>query len=216
MPHPIRHRVVLLALIAILSTTGLALAQPQSGNGEAWDALTALRDALVDRGPQRIDFKQMFTPAGFKTGDEEQGRLSLSLPDCLRWDYSYPYQKVYLLCGSEVYSWNPGEPSGRRYPVDSEQAPGLDLLRMRVEALRDRYDAELTRHDDRVSVTLQPLRAADIRDATFDIDPRSQRLLALSYHDQEGNLTRFEFSGDRPLGDLTLFSPPRDLAWQSN
>lgn len=214
--HRISRSLILLALIALFSVSNSASTQSPAQNSAAWSVLATLRDALVDRGPQRIDFDQMFTPAGFQHGDEEQGKLALSLPDCLRWDYSFPYQKVYLLCGSEVYSWNPGEPSGRRYPVDSEQAPGLDLLRMRVEALRERYNADLTRDGDQVQVTLQPLRAADIRDATFEIDPRQQRLVALSYHDQEGNLTRFEFSKFRPLGDLSLFSPPKNLSWQSD
>lgn len=196
---------------------GAGMSQPAPSPEDAWTALAALRDHLVERGPQRVDFTQTFTPAGFKQGDEEQGELAIALPDCLRWDYATPYRKVYLLCGSEVYSWNPGEPSGRRYPVDSQQAPGLDLLRMQVEALRHRYAARMTSDGRHVSVTLTPLQTvADIRDATFEFDSGRTTLTALAYHDQEGGRTSFEFSDYRPLGDLDLFSPPSELSWQSD
>lgn len=213
----VRYRYLLPGLAICLCLSGQASSQAPPTADDAWSALANLRNNLVDRGPQRVDFTQTFTPAGFKEGDEEHGQLSISLPDCLRWDYASPYPKVYLLCGDEVYSWNPGEPSGRRYPVDAEQAPGLDLLRMRVEALRQRYAAHLARDGQRLSVTLTPLQAvADIRDATFEFDSVDKGLMALSYHDQEGGLTRFQFADYRPLGDLAVFSPPSDLGWQSD
>jgi hypothetical protein len=211
------RRYLLPGLAICLCLAGRAESQPPPNDDSAWSALVRLRDSLVDRGPQRVDFTQVFVPAGFKEGDEERGRLALSLPDCLRWDYTSPYPKVYLLCGDVVYSWNPGEPSGRRYPVDTRQAPGLDLLRMRVEALRQRYAARLVRNGQHLSVTLTPLHTvADIRDATFEFDSSDQTLAALAYHDQDGGLTRFQFADYRPLGDLALFSPPDDLSWQSD
>jgi len=196
---------------------GPGMSQPPSTTEDAWGALAALRDHLVERGPQRVDFTQTFTPAGFKEGDQEQGEMAIALPDCLRWDYAAPYRKVYLLCGNEVYSWNPGEPSGRRYPVDSERTPGLDLLRMQVEALRQRYVAHMTSEGQHLSVTLTPLQTvSDIRDATFELDPGRTTLIALTYHDQEDGLTSFAFSNYRPLGELDLFSPPSELSWQTD
>ncbi|MGH9382287.1 MAG: outer membrane lipoprotein carrier protein LolA [Thermoanaerobaculia bacterium] len=185
---------------------------------DPWTVLSSLRDALAENGPIEVGFTQTFVPAGFTSGDREQGRMALALPDCLRWDYRTPYQKVYLLCGSQVHSWNPGELSGRRYPIDPAEAPGLDLLRMRVDALATRYAAHSSvRPDGTIEVTLDPLQqVADIQSARFELEPDGKRLRELSYEDAEGSRTRFEFSDYRPLGEIELFSPPASLKWEED
>lgn len=199
---------------ALLATAALN-AQPTP---DPWATLSSLRDALAESGPIEVDFTQTFVPAGFATGDEERGRMALALPDCLRWDYDEPYEKVYLLCGSQVHSWNPGEPSGRRYPIDPAEAPGLDLLRMRVDALATRYEATShVRPDRTIEITLEPLQqVSDIQSAHFELASDGRRLRALSYEDQEGSRTRFQFRHYRPLGEIEMFSPPANLRWQED
>lgn len=212
MPRQVRQAIRGLACILLAAALH---AQPTP---DPWATLSSLRDALVENGPLEVDFTQTFVPAGFTSGDEERGRMALALPDCLRWDYREPYEKVYLLCGSQVHSWNPGELSGRRYPVDPAEAPGLDLLRMRVDALTTRYAAtSRVRPDETIEITLRPLeQVADIQRARFELTADGRRLRALSYQDQEGSRTRFEFSHYRPLGEIELFSPPPNLRWQED
>lgn len=204
--------------LALLIAAASLIALPATAQPDPWAALGSLRDALAEGGPLEVEFTQTFVPAGFSTGDEEQGRMALALPDCLRWDYRSPYEKVYLLCGSQVHSWNPGEPSGRRYPVDPAEAPGLDLLRMRVDALETRYAATgAVRSDGTIEIALQPLeQVADIQSARFELTADGQRLRALSYQDAEGSQTRFEFTDYRPLGEIELFSPPQNLRWEED
>ena len=158
-------------------------------------------------------------PAGFSTGEEEHGRLALALPDCLRWDYRDPYPKSFLLCGGEAFYWNPEDKTGRRYPVDRQREPGLDLLLLGVEQLRDRYQATAAAGEaGRVEIDLAP-RAGDAAPKGFTsahlvVDATGHRLVEISYHDPEGNLSRFVISDYGPLTADGLFSPPEGIAWE--
>jgi outer membrane lipoprotein-sorting protein len=188
-------------------------ATPAAADG--WTALRELRARLESR-PQVADFRQEYLPAGFSSGDSETGRLTLALPGCLRWDYDEPFEKSYLLCDETIWTWNPGESSGRTFEVDPEADRGLDLLRLGVERLSERYTAELmTAPGGATTVRLEPRGpATEIAAATLTLSADDGSLTELSYRDIEGNTTRFEFSGRRPLGKTAAaLRPPDDLHW---
>lgn len=230
--HPLRSSALLGPIAAIL-LPGLALglssaAQPPAPDDVAWRTLAAVRDSLTAAGPTRASFTQTFIPAGFSTGDRETGTLSLQLPDCLRWDYAEPYPKAFLLCGASAHLWNPEDGTGRRYAVDRETEPGLDLVLLGIEELKDRYrivsdgtgeEPDATADDggrgkNLLSIHLTPLAdSGPITGATLQVDPETNRLTGLSYTDDEGNLTRFEIEGYRPLDEDGVFSPPQDIDW---
>lgn len=197
-----------------LSLLLVATAAPVAGD-DGWSALRRLRAAL-ESGPQVARFEQEYLPAGFTSGDRETGTLTVDLPGCLRWDYDEPFPKSYLLCRDTVWTWNPGEASGRTFVVDPEEERGLDLLRLGVERLAERYTAELlTATDGETAIRLEPLAAAtEITAATLTLSPSGDALAVLSYRDVDGNTTRFEFSGHRAAtaGDASL-EPPADLTW---
>lgn len=227
-----RHALHLLGPIAAILLLGLSPEPPSAGqqpDDVAWQTLAAVRDSLTAAGPTRASFTQTFIPAGFSTGDRETGTLSLHLPDCLRWDYAEPYPKAFLLCGSSAHLWNPEDGTGRRYAVDRETEPGLDLVLLGIEELKDRYriesdgsgeGAETTTTDEGnygeelLSIHLAPLaETGPITGATLQVDRETNRLAGLSYTDDEGNLTRFEIEGYRPLDEADVFSPPQDIDW---
>ncbi len=192
---------------------GLTVAAPARADG--WAALRELRARLESR-PHVADFLQEYLPAGFSSGDSETGRLTLALPECLRWDYDEPFAKSYLLCRETVWTWNAGESSGRTFQVDPEEDRGLDLLRLGVERLAEQYTAELV--DGKGAATairLEPKGpAAEIATATLTLAAGAGSLAELTYRDVEGNTTRFEFSGQRPVGeDAVELRPPDDLTW---
>ncbi|MFQ5948710.1 MAG: outer membrane lipoprotein carrier protein LolA [Acidimicrobiia bacterium] len=203
-----------LALALLGAAPSAATEKAPAEPPEAWRYLRQVRHRLAQQ-PQSADFVQTYLPAGFSSGERETGRLALALPDCLRWDYETPYPKSFLLCGKTVYSWNEGETSGRRQRIHAREERGLDLLRLGVEKLQEHYEATLeTAGDGEIEVILTPLdRAIDIADARFRIDPAPALLVGLSYHDVEGNLTRFEISRYRPLASRHLFAPPEDIEW---
>jgi outer membrane lipoprotein-sorting protein len=201
-----------IVLIAVLAG---ALGGPAGAAEDPWSHLERVRQRLVASGPVGADFVQDYLPAGFSSGERESGTMALALPDCLRWDYEIPYPKSFLLCGDTVYAWNPGEESGRRYQVDPAEEPGLDLLRLGVDGLKSRYEAEVvTAANGSVEVRLTPKASNGLlTEASLVFDEDEERPIALSYTDREGNRTRFQFSGYRPLGRTGDFTPPEELRW---
>lgn len=213
MPKPIHRRMLTIFVACAAFAASAALAQEQP---DPWSLLDGVRDSLVEAGPTGAKFTQTYVPAGFSSGEKESGRLALHLPDCLRWDYDEPYPKSFLLCGGVAHSWNPQDKSGRRYRVDRQNEPGLDLLLLGVADLKGRYQASSRAADGgRVEIALSPKgKVAELTDATFIIDPAARRIVQVSYHDREGNLTRFEIGGYQGLPRQGQFSPPGGISWE--
>jgi hypothetical protein len=202
-----------IAVAGALAGAGFAESGPAI---DPWQALQELRLQLAASGALVADFHQSYLPAGFATGDEEAGRVALALPDCLRWDYSEPYPKSYLLCGSRLHTWVAGEPQGERLHVEARDEAGLDLLLLPVEQLKSRYTAVARPSSGgAIAVELVPT-APDSRIARAELsfDLASQRPTALSYRDRDGNLSTFRFGAFELLEDDTLFTPPTTLIWK--
>jgi outer membrane lipoprotein-sorting protein len=173
-------------------------------------------------GPREARFEQLFVPAGFSQGERETGRLYLSLPDCLRWDYDQPYPKSFLVCGDLAYAWNAEDRTGRRQQIDGKSEPGLDLLLLGLADLKGRYRAVAEEAPGgEVRVRLSALgrevegRAA-VREATLALDLGQGVVTGLEYVDREGNRTRFALSGYGPLAATDLFVPPDGIAWEED
>jgi hypothetical protein len=209
-------RKMLLGTPAVLFfIAGAAFAQTPAA--DPWKVLQEVRQSLVDSGPTGATFTQTYIPAGFSSGDSEAGRLALALPDCLRWDYQDPYPKGFLLCGGVAHSWNPQDKTGRRYRVDRRNEPGLDLLLLGVDDLKNRYRATTRALDGgRVAVDLAPKgsKVEELTDASLTVDPAAQRLVEVSYHDREGNMTRFVIKDYKGLPRQGQFSPPAGIRWE--
>jgi outer membrane lipoprotein carrier protein len=205
------RRMILTIFIASAGLASAALAQ----SPDPWSVLDGVRASLVEAGPTGAKFTQTYIPAGFSSGEKEAGRLALALPDCLRWDYDEPYPKSFLLCGGVAHSWNPQDKSGRRYRVDRKNEPGLDLLLLGVNDLKGRYQATSRAVDGGIEIALSPKgKVAELADATLTVDPASKRIVQISYHDREGNLTRFEIGGYQGLPRQGQFSPPGGIKWE--
>jgi outer membrane lipoprotein-sorting protein len=192
-----------------------AVAAGAAAQDDPWAVLAGVRQSLVEAGPTEASFTQTYVPAGFSSGEKETGRMFLALPDCLRWDYRDPYPKSFLLCGGLAHSWNPEDKTGRRYRIDRRNEPGLDLLLLGLDTLKTRYRASARPLDGgRIEVSLSPTeKLAELADAALTVDPAKQRLVAVSYHDREGNLTRFEIKDYRDFPRRGQFSPPAGIRW---
>jgi outer membrane lipoprotein-sorting protein len=175
-----------------------------------------LRTALDAAPPQVLPFTQTFRAAGFSDGEQESGEVSLDLPRCVRWDYEEPYPKSYLLCGTELHTWNPGEPVGHLMALESTQ-PGLDLIVLDVDELMGRYRA--TAKDGAggaTVVTLTPRQEGErvLREAEIVVSADGKRPLRLAYQDADGNHTSFAFGAPRRLRSSGAFSPPSGVRWE--
>jgi outer membrane lipoprotein-sorting protein len=204
------------ALLVCSVLAALAAGALPAQENDPWALLAGVRQSLVEAGPTGARFVQTYIPAGFSSGEKESGQLALQLPDCLRWDYTEPYPKGFLLCGGVVHAWNPEDQSGRRYRVDRKNEPGLDLLLLGVDDLKNRYQAAAKAGEaGKVEVQLTPKgKVAELADASLTVDTATKRLVAVSYHDKEGNLTRFEISGYESLPRQGRFSPPTGIRWE--
>ncbi len=198
---------MLLLLGGLIVGSSAGTAQP-----DPWQRLVDLRSTLVRGGPQEWTFVQTFVPAGFEQGERETGVLGLDLPLCARWDYDEPYPKSFLLCGRELYTWNPGEPVGHIFAVDSSQ-PGIDLIRLDAESLAQRYEAESIGLD---TVRLTPASDAPdlLREAELTFSSETSHLSRLTYRDAEGNRTTFEFEAPVALEERHRFEPPARVTWE--
>lgn len=187
-----------------------------AAEADPWTTLKDVRQSLVEAGPTGASFTQTFIAAGFSSGDQETGRLALNLPDCMRWDYTNPFPKSFLLCGGTVHAWNEGDQTGRRYRVDRKNEPGLDLLLLGVDELKARYLATAKpTANGKIEIALSPKKKelAELTDATLTVDPDSRRVVVVAYHDREANLTKFEISGYQALSRQGGFSPPSNVRW---
>ncbi len=201
----------------LLGILGLSLGGStlRAQGDEAWQALERYRAGLHEDSPFSASFTQSFLPSGFSTAETESGVLALSLPECLRWDYDDPFPKSFILCGDVLHYWNPEDEEGHREELDARRQPGLDLLLLEADELRDRYVAELLESgDDGVAVQLTPLEENDIVSvAVLRLDARLRRLTELIYTDPDGNRTSFRITDYVSGLELGRFNPPQDREW---
>lgn len=210
-----RPRLVIAAIAGVLALPPPGLASAPSDDADPWQLLARLRRELATGSPLAGDFVQTFTPAGFTTGETESGHVSLSMPDCLRWDYLEPYRKSYLVCGSRAWSWVEAEPRGQRITIDPDEEMGLDLLLLPAEELAARYRARVEAGTDgEIELALEPIDPeSPLVAANLTVAAGGDRPAALDYRDREGNVTGFRFSNWRRLEDGEGFAPPTGVEW---
>ncbi len=176
--------------------------------------LATLRASLADDGPYAARFAQTYIPAGFDTGDQETGHLSIAMPKCLRWNYDEG--KSFLICDGVVHQWNENEPAGRIFEIDPASEVGLDLLLVDIESLRERYNAASSSSTTEtggavISLSVPPDQGTFW--AQIELDATGTLVQAMEYTDDEGNRTRFEISKYEKLDHMALFRPPSEIEW---
>ncbi len=205
------------AALAAASALGFGALAPAAD--DPWRALDDFRRELESSGPLSAGFVQTFVPFGFapEDGETERGSLAIDLPGCLRWDYSPPFEKAFLLCGRTVHHWNPGETVGQRYDLSEQPAPGLDFFLLATGDLRDRYEADLGAAEGRrLRVVLRPLAPSeDVAEVQVVIDGENRRLRELTYYDAQRNENRFLLGDYRSGVPPGSFEPPEGIRWET-
>jgi len=185
---------------------------------DPWQVIDNFRQGLESSGPLSAGFVQTFVPFGFEPedGETERGSLAIALPGCLRWDYSPPFEKSFLLCERIVHHWNPGETVGQRYDLSDQPAPGLDFLLLTTNDLRERYEAESAPAEGgSLRLILRPLEPTeDVVEVQVLIDSADLRLRELTYHDAQNNENRFVVGDYRRGVPPGRFDPPQGLTWE--
>jgi hypothetical protein len=205
-----------LVIAALLLSAFLPATAEAEESSDPWETLERVRAVSETAGILSADFDQSYIPAGFDTAEKRSGRMFMELPDCLRVEYSEPYPESYLICGGVVHAWNPEDGSGRRYLVDPEDEPGLDLLLLSTGELRRRYQATVEEGTDgALEILLEPhVTTERLREAAFTVRPQSHRIVGIRYRDADGGATTFELENYQAVEGRDVFTAPRDIEWQ--
>jgi len=174
---------------------------------------------------QRVDhhYNQLHSlKAGFTESYEglgmqrtESGTLLLLKPGRMRWDYSTPPGKVFVLDGKYAWFYSPGDPQVQRI-----QAKQLDDLRSPLRFLLGHTELE----NEMDSLTLTPAAGGQF---TLSGQPKGQEkrvsklalkvtaegtITGIEIEESDGALTRFSFTGEAPNAPIPAeefhFVPP--------
>lgn len=162
----------------------------------------------------RAGFTQSYQGLGMSRS--ESGALLLRKPGRMRWDYSSPAGKLFLLDGKFAWSYTPGDPAVHRIPVGN-----LSDLRTPLRFLLGHTQLERE---------IEHLRIAPVANGEYTLagQPKGQQrsisLLTLTVTAQgvitgiqisqtDGSVTRFTFTGEvpnapAPPGDFRFTPPP--------
>ena len=161
----------------------------------------------------RTEFTETYDGLGLHRA--ESGTLLLSKPGRMRWTYTQPRGKLFVLDQYYAYSYAPGDAQAQRLPakqLDDMRSP-LRLLLGHTELRRELVDLSVkTEPDGSTSISGRPagppaqLRQLELRVAA------SGAIRELRLTDQDGSQTHFAFQQTEenvPVSDRDfLFSPP--------
>jgi outer membrane lipoprotein carrier protein len=226
MHRPDKMRVARLPLLVAMQLIVSAAALPARTEAQGDAATVAARvQAFYDRVDTiQASFRQTYYSRVYGRYQRSRGRMTLSEPGRLRFDYATPSGQVIASDGRRLTVYEPGDPGepGQfvRRDVRSESLPAaFGLLTGRVR-LADHYRFTLGSSRaygwDGDVLILTPRRPSpDTRRIILFVDDHPDRLgfvHRLRIDDPEGNRNKFELTGvrlNRPVpSTLFSFEPP--------
>jgi outer membrane lipoprotein carrier protein len=163
-----------------------------------------------------VQFTETYQGMGMKR--TESGTLLLEKPGLMRWDYSNPAGKLFVINEKYGYSYTPGDAQAQRYP-----AKQLEDFRSPLRFLlgHTRIEKELT------NLTLAQKGAEyELRGVPKDMEQRVAEvdltvtadgaIEAIQWKETDGATTEFHLSGEMPnpplAADTFSFHPPAGVA----
>ena len=204
--------------LALQILTASAFPQPAAD-----DPLTLAR--LVDRHYNRsrtlrAHFTESYEGLGMKK--LESGTLLLQKPGRMRWDYSEPAQKLFLIDGKFAWFYVPGAAQVQRIAakeLDDLRSPLRFLLgHTELEKeLSGLHRAAAPAGGDEVTLIGQPKGQENrVRSVSLSVRPSNGAILSIEIDETDGAVTRFTFADEQP--DVPVpegafhFSPPPGVA----
>jgi outer membrane lipoprotein carrier protein len=209
MGSPLRRGCCLLVAAALISTCLLSQQRSLSAKELA---------ARVDHHYNQLHSLQ----AGFTENYEgmgikrtESGTLLLLKPGRMKWDYSSPPGKLFLLDGKYAWFYTRGDPQVQRIP-----AKELDDMRSPLRFLLGH--TELEKEMDNLTLSAAPNGCFILTGQPKGQEDRVRRLaltvtaegtiIGIEMEETDGALTRFSFSGEQPnvvvAPESFHFTPP--------
>lgn len=161
----------------------------------------------------RLDYTERYHGMGIDR--TENGTLLLKKPGRMRWNYSAPVGKVFVLDGKNAYFYTPGDAQAQRIP-----AKQLDDLRSPLRFLLGH--TQLEKELNNITMTTTPAGTVlagvpkgmeqRVKQLAITVDPANGVIRALRLEELDGALTEFRFSNLKenvPVKDEDFkFTPP--------
>jgi outer membrane lipoprotein carrier protein len=167
----------------------------------------------------RANFQESYEGLGMNR--VESGTLLLEKPGRMRWEYSAPPGKVFLIDGKYAWFYTPGDPQVQRIA-----AKELDDLRSPLRFLLGHTDLE----KELIGLQLAPGPNGNGRPIligvpkgqekrvtriTLAVEPATGALAAIEIDEVDGAVTRFTFSDQQPdvpvPAETFRFTPPKGV-----
>lgn len=205
---------------ALLSTCLIAQQAPSPAPGTTMRFTPSAQDLAqrVDQHYNRLhSLKAGFTETyvGLGMHRSEGGTLLLLKPGRMRWDYSEPAGKIFLLDGKYAWSYTQGDAQVQRIPakqLDDLRSP-LRFLLGRTELQKELTNLTVTpAANGEFSLTGQPKgQEQRIPRVTLTVTPAGA-ISAIAIEEVDGAITSFTFSGEEPNtavpSGVFHFTPP--------
>ncbi|TVP81070.1 outer membrane lipoprotein chaperone LolA [Thioalkalivibrio sp.] len=194
---------------AAIVVLGLLLFAPSGIAGEGRAALERFLDGLETFS---AEFSQTLTDETDFVLQEAEGRLSLAVPDRLRWELDVPFEQSIVADGEYLWTYDPELRQATVRPM--EQALGATPLALLTQPHRldERFEVVEEAVPEGLRLVLLPkTREADFTRLELDLT-RDGELLALSFQDVFGQRTEIRLRDARrnpSLGPAEFqFIPP--------
>ena len=195
--------------LAVLLTLASILFAPPGVAGEGRAALERFLDGLETFS---AEFSQTLTDETDFLLQEAEGRLSLALPDRMRWELEAPFEQSIVADGEHLWTYDPELRQATVRPM--EQAMGATPLALLTQPHRldERFDVLEEAVAEGLRLVLLPkTREVDFTRLELDLTSDGQ-LLALGFQDVFGQRTEIRLRETRrnpPLGPAEFqFIPP--------
>lgn len=162
----------------------------------------------------RASFQQEYSNAALGETDTSSGIMHFLKPGHMRWDYSSPVARYFIIDGTSLWIYEPTEAQYYTQPLaDSDLPTALRFLMGRGEFAADFDIATIENTATRIVLELVPREdEGEYRKLRFVVNPDTFRIDETTIYDPLGNTNRFVFSereenvGYVP-GDFS-FTPP--------
>ncbi len=164
-----------------------------------------------------LDFTQIFTSPSEGTR-REAGHLLLKKPGRMRWDYTFPENKLFVSNGRVMYEYVPTDNYATKTSVreaDDMRAPFMFLLgrgNLRGEFTLIEFAKESPVRGGNKVLRMIPKKTQEFRELLIEVEPNSLQLARLSFVDSDGSRSDFLFSNVREntpaRTDLFFFKAP--------
>ena len=162
----------------------------------------------------RVDFVQQYDGMGMHR--KESGVLLLRKPGRMRWTYSLPPGKLFLLDGKDAYFYSPGESEVQKVPakkLDDLRSP-LRLLLGHTQLAKELGNLQMNPSSAGAFELSGTPKGMEQRISSFQLTVTSDGTIrAIKIEETDGSVTHFSFSGEQPNvpasdSDFVFKTPP--------